>query len=190
MAVDIASLEPQILQILTAPDTDLTTISAKLVRRRLLEVEPSLSSAFVKENKVAVDAIIARVYAQVSGRVGGSEEGEEGYVEELVHPVQKRKRGNQGDHEAEVNEDEDAGDSGSSSTKTRKKMVRTSGRELSDAEIARQLSTKINSRARRSITTGRTRGGANGSSKKGRKTKSSALIETDEEEGGAPESKK
>jgi len=181
--VDIDALEPQIWRILSAPDTDLTTISAKRVRRQLLEIEPSLSPAFLKENKEGLDAIISRVFDQVSeGMAGrGSEE-----VDEMVvahsRPVTKRKRKVEHERYAEADNDDDDGVSASLSPKKTKKAVKKPERQLTDAEIARQLSSEINGRSRRS-TVGNVRMGTNGSSRKGRGIKSSELVETDEETG-------
>ena len=180
--VDIDALEPQIWRILSAPDTDLTTISAKRVRRQLLEIEPSLSPAFLKENKEGLDAIIARVFDQVSdGMAGrGSEEGDE-MVLARNRPVTKRKRKSEHERYAEADNDDD-GVSASLSPKKTKKAIKKSERQLTDAEIARQLSSEINGRSRRS-TVANVRMGTNGSSRKGRGIKSSELVETDEENG-------
>lgn len=54
MAFDFDVLEPQIQRILSAPGTDLTTISAKRVRRQLLDLDPSLMVEFLKENRECV----------------------------------------------------------------------------------------------------------------------------------------
>jgi len=61
MTFDFSTLEPQIHQILSAPGTDLATISAKRVRRQLLEVDPALTADFLKENKEGVDFVISKV---------------------------------------------------------------------------------------------------------------------------------
>ncbi|KAH9944789.1 hypothetical protein B0H21DRAFT_659088, partial [Amylocystis lapponica] len=64
MAGSVDSLEARIRAILTAPDTDLATISAKRVRKLLVEEGRTLSEEFIRENKSDIDLLIARVYEQ------------------------------------------------------------------------------------------------------------------------------
>ena len=190
MAVDLNGLRPQIRQILSAPGTDLSTISAKRVRRRLLEME-ALTPEFIRENKDAVDAVIGSVFEKVqSGQWSGSEdEGREasgsgaadsGGERDLRQSPRKRK----------VKDDEGEGeDGGVSSPKPKKarKPGKKSSLEQSDAELARQLSNEINSRSRRSTTLR----GTNGSAKKGgRKAKSSEMVDSDDEGSGGERPKK
>lgn len=67
MSFDFTTLEPRILEILSAPGTDLSTISAKRVRRQLLDEDPTLTAELFKEHRDEVDAVIASVFEQVSG---------------------------------------------------------------------------------------------------------------------------
>src|ERR1700692_724275 len=92
MIIDISALEPRIREILSAPGTDLTTISAKSVRRRLLELEPSLTAEFLKEHKEEVGAVIGNVVEAVSAEAGGVD----------TPPEPKRKQGNGTAKEEEV----------------------------------------------------------------------------------------
>ena len=68
---DVSSLEPQIHAILTAPAVDLTTVSAKRVRAQLKQNNPELGDDWVRQNKEAIDQIIASVFDRV--RAGESE---------------------------------------------------------------------------------------------------------------------
>lgn len=70
---DVSSLEPQIRAILTAPAVDLTTVSAKRVRAQLKQDNPELGDDWVRQNKEAIDQIIANVFDRVrAGEIGTS----------------------------------------------------------------------------------------------------------------------
>jgi upstream activation factor subunit UAF30 len=162
MSFDILALEPQIREILSAPGTDLTTISAKSVRRKLLELEPTLTAEFLKEHKEEVDAVIGRVFEVVSAEAGG--------VEAPTEPKHKRVNGTVKEEEVVENvEDEDK----EVPSPPPKKTKRSAKKALSDAELARQLSNQINGRARRSAAT-------NGSgTRKKRAHKSADFVDSD-----------
>jgi upstream activation factor subunit UAF30 len=172
MSFDISALEPQVRDILSAPGTDLQTISAKRVRKMLLELEPSLTEEVLKKHKAELDTVIATVFQSVSAEAGMVENSEE----------PKRKRDGRTVKEEADEDDDDA------PSPPPKKARKATKKELSDAELARQLSSEINGRTRRS-------GTGNGSvAKKGnRKVKKSAdFIDTDDsdDEGGAKKKRK
>ncbi|KAJ6593533.1 hypothetical protein B0H19DRAFT_1090812 [Mycena capillaripes] len=189
MAFDFDSLEPYIEEILSAPGTDLATISAKRVRKQLQHIDPSLTTAFLKEHREAVDVVISRVFEKVQGAGSGSQDSE---VEEPLQPV-SRKRKQTPDAGYSVKEEEEATDVEDTPppTKKTKKAVK---RELTDAELARQLSSEINGRARRS--NGKPKAAVSNSTPKKRKSKakSAAMIDTDDDsdsnEGKRPSKKK
>jgi upstream activation factor subunit UAF30 len=173
MSFDISSLEPQIRDILSAPGTDLSTISAKSVRRKLLEADPRLTADFLKEHKQKVDAVIGSVFEAVSAEAGGVE----------APPEPKRKRTN-GTVKVEEQVEEDGEEEDEAPTPPPKKSKKGVKKELSDAELARQLSDQINGRARRS-------GAANGSStKKKRAHKSADFVDSDSDGDGVSSTKK
>jgi len=181
MAGYLEGLRPQIRQILSSPGTDLATISAKRVRRRLLEME-ALTPEFVKENKDAVDAVISSVYEKVqAGRWGsdddqgqeasGSAAADSGGERDQSSSPRKKRVKNEDEEGAKVERDtsslqssplrkrrvkdeEEDRDVSSPPPKKAKKAVKMSPSKLeqSDAELARQLSNEINSRSRRSTT--------------------------------------
>ncbi|KAF9012491.1 SWIB/MDM2 domain-containing protein [Cyathus striatus] len=175
MTFDFATLEPKIHQILSAPGTDLTTISAKRVRRQLLELDPSLTPEFLKENKDNVDAIIGTVFEKVSAAQG--DDGSEGTPEDSSSS-RKRK---QEEADGELDDVED-----SPPPKKIKKAKKNGGQEQADEELARKLSSEINSRSTRAG--GKGRGGA----KSGRARKSAATVDSDDSdgEGGSSKAKK
>ena len=180
MAFDFNTLEPLILNILSTPDIDLETISARRVRHQLPDLDASLTPQFLKENKDAVDAVIARVYEKVSaGRAGGSHKAEE---TEGTPELRKRKQENETEDNREYEDDE-------AKEPPQKKVKKPGKTELSDAELARKLNDEINSRSRRTTTKGR-----NGTSTRGGRTKkSSAIVNSDEDSGhddGAKKPKK
>lgn len=173
MAFDFGSLEPRIYQILSAPGTDLTTISAKRVRRQLSDLDPTLSAEFFKENKEAVGEIIASVFERVSAEADRGDH-----------------QGEHNSHRAKEEEDEEAqedftGDDGGEegSLPPAKKSKKGTKQEQADAELARKLSSEINGRSTR--TSGKGRGSV---VKRGsRARKSAATVNSDDgsnEEGG------
>lgn len=180
MSFDFSTLEPQIYQILSAPGTDLTTISAKRVRRQLLELDSTLTADFLKDNKDDVDTIIASVFEKVSAPngVGGSQDVEES--------VSRKRKQEEGETEDGGEDDEDDDEETTPPPKKAKKAVK---KELSDAELARKLSSEINSRSRRS--SGRGRVVLNGNAKKGTRAKKSAeIIYSDDDDDRADETRK
>jgi upstream activation factor subunit UAF30 len=193
MPIEVHALEPQIRLILCSPGTDLTTISAKRVRKQLLDVEPSLTAKYLKENRKELDTVIARVFEAVANGQGIEDSGQ---GEEQTSPSKKhRKRksredgvsadgGVAGDDDDRYEEDEDEEDeSGSqartSSPKKLKKGVKGRGTVLSDAELARRLSSEINSRSSRR-SAGRPAGSNGSTPRKGGKKKSAAVVDSDD----------
>ncbi|KAJ7647648.1 hypothetical protein FB45DRAFT_205309 [Roridomyces roridus] len=177
MALDIDALEPHIVAILSAPGTDLTTISAKRVRKQLQQIDPSLTPSLLKEHRDAVDAVIARVFERVQGANGSQDDSEaEEEEEEPPVPVTASRKRRQSEDDEDVPEEET--DDNPSPAKKSKKAVQ---RELSDAELARQLSSEINGRTRRSSTKSKAAPKNASASKKKSKAKSAEMIDTDED---------
>jgi len=176
MAFDFGSLEPRIYQILSAPGTDLSTISAKRVRRQLLELDPSLTADFLKENKKIVDSVIASVFERVSSELNPGAE------DAVENPSRGSWEVNEEAENDEIPQEEFTGEEGSPVPV--KKSKKGSKQEQADAELARKLSSEINGRSTRTGGT-KSRGSA---AKRGLRTKkSSATVETDDdsnEEGG------
>jgi len=67
--MQVADLDPRIYSILSAPGTDLGTISAKRVRRLLL-TQDDVPLELIKDNKEAIDKLISNVFARVSEEKG------------------------------------------------------------------------------------------------------------------------
>ncbi|KAJ7782741.1 hypothetical protein B0H16DRAFT_1877268 [Mycena metata] len=186
---DFDALEPFIEEILSAPGTDLATISAKRVRRSLQLIDPSLTTAFLKEHREAVDVVIARVFEKVQGPGNGSQdsEGDES--------VSLKRRQNPDDDGYPAPKEEDATDIDDTPPPAKKAKKSAVQRELSDAELARQLSSEINGRTRR--TSSKPKAAFNGTPKK-RKSKSAksaeTVVDTDDEsdagDGKRPTTKK
>lgn len=177
MAFDFASLEPYIHRILSAPGTDLSTISAKRVRRQLLELDPSLSAEFLKENKDDVDAVISSVFEKVSGGQGGDTPSDG--VEPAAEKEPKSRKRKQEDDEDAADDDDGDVTEGSSPPVKKSKKASKNGRELSDAELARKLSSEINSRSTR--TGAKSRGSTASGKKSSRARKSAATVDSDED---------
>lgn len=189
--MELQSLEPQIRAILTAPGTDLGTISAKRVRKQLLETG-SAPSAFIREHKVEVDEFIAEIFRRVSEEVNGTNRDD--YEDDGDDVGEKRKREEDYEEDGGQEEEEESVEEARP-----KKKTKASKAELSDAEYARQLSNELNGRARtsrsgasgstRGSTRGRGRGGANGA-KRGRKVKSADTVDSGDEGGEKPKKKR
>lgn len=163
--MDASQYEDEIRAILQAPDVDLATVSAKRVRKQLVQRNPELTAELVKEHKTEIDAIISNVYEQVSAAVSG--EGVEG-----------------GSHSAGQNgkrkyEDEDESDVHVSPSSSKKKAKKVKNETSNDEEIARQLQNEINGRDRPS----RAAAPKPAKPKRSRKTKSAEVIDSDAEEG-------
>jgi len=174
MVFDFGSLQPRIYQILSAPGTDLTTISAKRVRRQLLELDPTLTPDFLKENKLAVDEVIASVFERVSGQVNAEADG----------ASQRIDRTSREEEDEALQEDYTIDDGGGEEdSPPPKKSRKGSKQEQADAELARKLSSEINGRSTR--TSGKGRGAVAKRGPRGRK--SAATVDSDDdihEEGG------
>lgn len=131
-------LEPAIRKILTAPGVDLNSISAKVVRKRLQGVDPSLTSEWMEENKKTINAVIREIFLSVNEAASASSSGDTNGVHE------------EGDVDGVAEGEEELESSPKLPAKKRQKK---SGQEKSDAEYARQLSNELNSRARSSRNT-------------------------------------
>ncbi|KAG6837063.1 hypothetical protein H0H93_015331 [Arthromyces matolae] len=175
MSFDFATLESPIFRILSAPHIDLATISAKNVRRQLIEEVPSLSPEFLRNNKREVDAVIRRVFETVNAEYARASNGGE---EDLPERSDSRKR------KQDPDDEEIDGDQAGASL-VPKKSKKSSKNELSDAEIARQLSNELNRSSRRtSAKPSKGRGSANGAAKRGGRTKkSSETVESEDDSG-------
>jgi upstream activation factor subunit UAF30 len=195
--MQVTDLEPRIHAILSAPGTDLSTISAKRVRRLLLEQE-DIPQELVKDNKQAIDGLISNVFARVSEEKGFQQEDEEGGDTEggrrttSAEPAaaaitpKKRHRGSIDDH----------GDRSSSKS--------TKPSTAGDEALARKLSEQINGRGRSSRSgaasgaspargsrgrgRGRARGHGRGSKANG--TRSADMIDDSGSEADEPKKKR
>ncbi|KAJ4483801.1 hypothetical protein J3R30DRAFT_3451494 [Lentinula aciculospora] len=181
MGFNFDDLEPLVRHILSAPGTDLTTISAKRVRRELLALDTSLTPEFIKVNKLDVDAVITRVFGEVNAAQNGE------FTDTPEEPVTASRRYNSSDQEdAGQEEDEEEDEEEEKPKKARKE----SKKEMSDAELARQLSSEINGRSSSRRNTGRGRA-SNGTPKRSKsKKKSATTIDSDEEYSGEEGGKK
>ncbi|KAG5642118.1 hypothetical protein DXG03_003589 [Asterophora parasitica] len=178
MAFDFNTLEAPIYEILAAPGIDLTTISAKSVRRQLQRDDPSLTPEFLRENKKAIDLVIARVFESVNEDQGG--DGSNNVNDDTEVPESRKRK--ESSYEGEEGSEEE----GKKKAAPPSKKPKLSKNELSDAELARQLSDELNGRSRRTTST-KSRGNANGAAKKGARVKSAAMVDSDVsgDEGGA-----
>ncbi|KAF9039439.1 SWIB-domain-containing protein [Hymenopellis radicata] len=194
MSLDLSAIAPLVRVILTRPETDLSTITARGVRKQLPELDESLTPSFLKENKEELEEIIAAEFERISPHGGsGSEEGqEEDDEEERTHKRKRDESDGEEDDEDENDEDDEVASPKKKPKKaTPKKASPKKSEVLSDAELARQLSHEINGRERRSTARGGKKA-ANGVAKPkrgGRTKKSAATVDSDSEAEGSPSKK-
>lgn len=172
MPVNITSLEPKIRKVLSAPGTDLSTISAKRVRKQLLELDPSLTADWLKDNKGDVDGLIARVYEEISTGAGaGSNDSDD--------ESSKRKR----------RSDEDRADESAASPPPKKSKKKST--EKSDEKLARELQQELNGhqRSSRSGAKGAKASGAKRGGKRGKKSAETINSDGEAGDGGEEEAK-
>ena len=165
-------LEPAIHKVLTAPGVNLNQISAKAVRKQLQALDPSLTHEWMKENRQAIDVIIAEIFQSVneSASVPGSGDAN-GVYEDASAEVE----GGDGEEELE-----------SPSKRPAKKRQKQNGQEKSDAEYARQLSNELNSRSRSSRTAvGKSKTNVGRKAGSGKKRKHLTADTVDSEEDGS-----
>ena len=170
-----SDLEPAIRKILTAPGVDLGSISAKVVRKRLQAVVPSLTSEWMEENKKAINTVIRDIFQSVNEVASASSSGDTNGVHE------------EGDVEG-AGEEEGDGEEGleGSEKLPAKKRQKRSGQEKSDAEYARQLSNALNGRARSSRSNvGKSKTNANRKGGSGKRKKLLTADTVDSDEGGS-----
>lgn len=180
MKMEVASLEPRIREILTAPGTDLTTISAKRVRRQLWEDDDSsVTEEYIRSNKDQVDRLIESVYESVNYATGETE-----VTSSPKAMKRKRERSDDGTNTVNDVPDADRSSTAPPPSKSKSKSAKPRKDGISDEEYARQLSSELNKReSRSSRAIGVKSSGSkskNGASRTSKKSKKSA-TEVDED---------
>lgn len=193
MSFNLQDLEGPITLILTAPGVDLSTISAKGVRQKLLEDSAlGLTTRGLKERRTEVDTMISNIFEDVSRQAQADEskrkrdeETDEGTV------LGDREVTEEQDDQEDVMDEQDAeaSDEDQKPPPAKKNKNAAKSVEEADAEMARKLASELNSRSRR--------GASNGASAapKKRKTKKSAATvdsggEDEDEDEGKPKKKR
>lgn len=186
MSFNLEDLEGPITHILTAPGVDLSTISAKGVRQKLLEdAALGLTARGLKERRTEVDAMISSIYEVVSRQAQTDEskrKREEGTDEGTEQEEQGEDTEDQDDaveeHDGEASEEEDV------KVPTKKKKGAAKSVEEADAELARKLASELNSRSRRGASNG-----VSATPKKRKTKKSAAVVDSGAEDDGEDEGK-
>lgn len=172
MSFSLEDLEGPIMRILTAPGVDLSTISAKGVRQKLLEdTALGLTARGLKERRTEVDAMISSIYEEIS-RQAQTDESKRKREKETDAGTEQEEATEEQDDQDDAAEEQDAEASEEDDVKppTKKKKGAAKSVEEADAELARKLASQLNSRSRRG-----TSNGASTTPKK-RKTKKSAAV--------------
>ncbi|KAF5383477.1 hypothetical protein D9757_006126 [Collybiopsis confluens] len=187
MGYNFDTLKPLVRSILSAPSTDLSTISAKRVRRELIGREAKLTQDFVKENKEEINKVITRVFAEVNEACNGEVSAYSGEPVTASRPQSSSDPGEAEEYEQEDGKSEAGEEAEAEEEEKPQKAKKGSKKGLSDAELARQLSSEINGRSRRSSGKGRA---ANSTPKKNKAKKSATTIDSDGAESGEGGGKK
>lgn len=170
------------MRILTAPGVDLSTISAKGVRQKLLEdTALGLTARGLKERRTEVDAMISSIYEGIS-RQAQTDESKRKREEEIDAGTEQEDRGEateERDDQDDAAEEQDAEASEEDDVKppTKKKKDAAKSVEEADAELARKLASQLNSRSRRGASNG-----ASATPKKRKTKKSAAVVESGAED--------
>ncbi|KAG2043757.1 hypothetical protein BDR03DRAFT_939844 [Suillus americanus] len=189
MNFNLEDLEGPIMRILTAPGVDLSTISAKGVRQKLLEdTALGLTARGLKERRTEVDAMISSIYEGVSrqAQTDESKRKREEETEQGTEQEDQEEATEERDDQDDDAEEQDAEASEEDDIKppTKKKKGAAKSVEEADAELARKLASELNSRSRRG-----TSNGASATPKKRKTKKSAALVDSDAEDDGEDEEK-
>ncbi|KAG1740895.1 SWIB/MDM2 domain-containing protein [Suillus paluster] len=195
MSFNLKDLEGPITLILTAPGVDLSTISAKRVRQKLLEdTALGLTTQGLKKRRTEVDTMISNIFENIS-RQAQADDSKRKRDEETDEATEQDDQGEvseEQDEQEDAVEEQDAEASEEEDEKPpppKKKKSAAKSVEEADAELARKLASELNSRSRR--------GASNGASTtpKKRKTKKSAAVvdsggENDDEDEEKPKKKR
>ncbi len=130
----------------------------------------------MKENKEDVDMVIARVYENVRG--AGGDDGGEDHGEGASDTSRKRKQSEQSEEYGENGDEEARDEDEEAESAPPAKKAKKGKKELSDEQLARQISNEINGGGRRSAT--RSARATSGTPKKPRKRKSAATVDSDD----------
>jgi len=172
MSFNLEDLRGPITSILTAPGVDLGTISAKRVRKQLLEnTDLGLTAREMKERRTEVDKLISDVYENISRQMQDeSKRKRDAETDEGTEQDDREEPIEGPDTEQEQDEDEDK------PPPPKRKKKNTVQNVDADAELARKLSSEINSRARR--------GASNGAAtpKKRKPKKSAKMVDSGDED--------
>ncbi|KIY68097.1 SWIB-domain-containing protein [Cylindrobasidium torrendii FP15055 ss-10] len=160
---DTSRIALLVQNILNAPDVDLDQISVKVVREKLPQMDEDITEEWMDENAAEVKAIIKEEFAKFQADQEPEQEEQE--------------------EDAEGEDDDDKVEEGPSSPKRRKTSHSDEGKKATkddgDAEIARQLSSELNARSRRSTAKPATKTRAKKSPTKRGKYKSADTIDSD-----------
>lgn len=178
----VQDLAPLILEILNSPNTDLDTISAKRVRKQLVELRSNVTVEFVKENMEELNALITKIFRSLKNTAPDANNNGTSRVDSHdMAPSSvvngKRKHGKDVEEDSERdNVHEDNAELSQSPTPPASKKAKKASHKLTDEEYARQLSSELNQRPSRSNRK------SNGSLKKvssrtPKKTKSRAKVD-------------
>ncbi|OJA19290.1 hypothetical protein AZE42_08727 [Rhizopogon vesiculosus] len=182
MSFNLEDLRGPVTSILTAPGVDLGTISAKRVRKELLaDTSLGLTARELKERREEVDSLISKIYESIR-RQDQADESKRKRDEETEEGTEQEDREDameEPDTAEEPGEDDDEKPPPPKKKKSAKQNVEA------DAELARKISSELNSRSRRGASNG-----APAMPKKRKTKKSAKMVDSGDEDGSEEKSKK
>ncbi|KAG2159107.1 uncharacterized protein EDB93DRAFT_444873 [Suillus bovinus] len=182
MSFNLEDLEGPIMRILTAPGVDLSTISAKGVRQKLLEdVALGLTARGLKERRTEVDTMISTIYEVVS-RQAQTDESKRKREEETDEGTEQDNQGEDTEDQYDAVEEQASEEEDVKVPTKKKKGVKSV--EEADAELARKLASELNSRSRRGASNG-----VSATPKKRKTKKSAAIVDSGAEDEGEDDEK-
>jgi upstream activation factor subunit UAF30 len=197
--MSVQSLAPIIHKILTAPATDLSTVSAKGVRKQLLMLRPDITVDFMKQNRDAIDDLIGSIFESLN-----SPDASAGV--QAAPPNKARTKNAKRRREPELDDDDhqEHREEGSPDfaeddlespppppSSALKKPKKGNSQKLTDEEYARQLSSELNQRPSRGNrkSNGLSKKGASKSPKKKKSRPEIDDSDEDDDEGGSSKRK-
>jgi upstream activation factor subunit UAF30 len=182
MSFNLEDLRGPVTSILTTPGVDLSTISAKRVRKELLaDTTLGLTAREMKERRTEVDFLISKIYESIS-RQGQGDESKRKREEEIDED------GLEHEDQEDVTEERDTGEEPAEDDEKPpppKKNKSAKQNVDADAELARKISSELNSRSRRGASNG-----ASATPKKRKTKKSAKMVDSGDEDDDEEKPKK
>lgn len=178
---DPSYLAPLIKQILSSPEVDLSVISAKRVREKILVLDPSVEHDYIRRNKAEIDSLIANIFDEVRSGSLDPPAQELNSSQAFIPPSSA--------HTSPVKRKRSDSPTPSSpptvAVKEKEKKTPAASKKktgaMTDEEFARQLDSQLNAVRTRGSSSGSSRAPRKSAGKKVRKSKATVGDDSDED---------